>query len=127
MHRILLKDHYWRNSQLSVEKYVKNCAVCISQTTFPSVPLLLSNSNRSNPWKNVEFHWLEPCLHSHLNNNNCLAVIYDPASLWLSASAIPLNPFEISLFMFENFCNHGLVSCSLYGIDHHTFEQISLQ
>ena len=102
MLRMLLKDYFWRNSQHTVEEYVKNCAVCTTNSTLSLEPL--ANNNPINPWRNVEFHWLEP---ENSGENYSLAVIYDPASFWLSAAPILFNSFEISLFMFENFCNHG--------------------
>ena len=115
MLRMLLKDYFWRNAQLTVVEYIKNCTVCTSNSTFPLEPL--ANKNQINPWRNVEFHWLEPV---HSQQNNCLALIYDPASFWLSAAPILFNSFEISLFMFENFCNHGkmifMISCEFTTI-----------
>jgi len=108
MLRMLLKDYFWRNSQLTVEEYVKNCAVCTTKSTLSLEPL--ANNNSINPWRNVEFHWLEP---ENSGENYCLAVIYDPASFWLSAAPILFNSFEISLFIFENLCNHGKISVNL--------------
>jgi hypothetical protein len=121
MHRILQQKLFWRYSYKSISEYVQNCAICKSNAspifTFEKPHKVLT------PWNEIEFHQLKPNQLSA--ENYLLLIIYDPASSWVSAAAVKPCSCDVAEFLIENFCNYGVASCTVYGLN--SFEFVELK
>lgn len=127
MHRILNKDYFWRYSYKSVTEYVQNCETCSSNSLPRSVPTEIIRKNTS-PWKEIELYQIKPDRPSSSLDSHVFILIYDPVSSWVSATAIQSHhPNELAEFVFENFCNFGVASCTVHGLSSNQFMELETE
>lgn len=128
MHRLLNKTYFWRYSYKSITDFVQKCSTCSSTSYSPSSEpkkSLITNS----PWKEIEFHQFKPHTTSlsPSSENQHLVLIYDPVSLWVSASAIKPQSHEMAEFIFENLSNYGVASCTVHGLSFSEFLELKTE
>ena len=112
MHRLLIQEYFWRYSYKNVSDFVQRCAVCQSNNE----QCVVKTTESRNPWTDVNLFIVRPPEPS--SEDQVLAILHDPASFWLSATALRSSSLviEMALFLFENICNHGRVSFSTNGL-----------
>ena len=122
MHRILQKEYFWRYSYKTITEYVKNCGVCKSNDT--PTPNIVKSKKSLYLWSEIEFHRIKPI---NASQDDHFLIIYDPVSFWVSAAAIRPSLCDMAEFLFESFCNYGVTSCTIYGLDSFEFMEFKEQ
>lgn len=113
MHSLLQKEYFWRYSYKTVTEYVQNCAVCKKNES--PLPNLKKNSIALTPWAEVEYYQIK--ITETTDRKSLFVVLFDPSSLWVSAVAIKPYALKKAEFILENFCNFGIASCTVYGLN----------
>ena len=124
MHEQLKKSYFWRHCYKSISQYVQNCPTCSLNRHQESRIKCSPSKLPSSPWTNIELYIWCPEMRDNLEIRH-LAVLFDPASCWISASAITPGPSSIAEFMFENMTNLGIFyCCTLHDVSQPQYEEI---
>lgn len=108
-----MQEYFWRYSYKSVSDFIQRCPVCRSNNEQNDAAPVKTNEPR-HPWTHVDFFLMKS---PHPSSDQVLAILHDPASFWLSATALrPSSPTEMALFLLENIVNHGMTAFSTYGL-----------